>query len=340
MDFSDVDECFERYKYWRNGEEIMEGHWARGTALKLRLDLLKNMKRVQTANQRGLKIIRGSRRGDPPYSYTRREIESCLKDDYSCSSDYEVHIELFTIAQESCGVSIPCLALDSIWELVKKDLGTRIWPTLRQLKINLLSLLDIYLHWPISWDPSQYRTPASWVSSLFQLEELAIIGPDIDRSFDIFDLLSTVMFPSLKIINLQGVPIRYATFTRFFTKHRKTLLHLSICDSLMIYEQQHYSEVQQDVPSTETYDSSIDSDDSSTETEDSDLQTSRSCRTNLPEEEEEEEDLMQKQSDWDMTRTLIQAMAEEMGVTCDLSHEIMTTRKMMKNPRYKLYIAF
>ena len=242
LDFGKVDECYSRYEYWRDGEQTMKRHLERGIAPELRLHLLTNLERVQIVNHWGLASIR-VRVNKENYGHwdaqdlTRREVESCVRDDESRGFDDDSHMKLLSIVYEASGGPAFCLALGNPWELTYKGPNSALrFTALRRLELNMLSTSDSHLAFMLPFrEPGRFPL-SPWVLSLDALEELSVIGSTDPGRYDIFHLLALVSFPNLSRISLQGATMSHATLARFLDKHWPNLSYLRIQDPAMMIE--------------------------------------------------------------------------------------------------------
>lgn len=242
LDFSNVDECFARYEYWYNGEAVMLRYLRKDSAPEMPLHLLVNLKCVEMVNRRGLASIRVRRnRAADGYEdardYTRREVETCCRDDGCRTWNEQALFRLFMYAHGRSDATIPRFVFQHLDELL--DNGNR--PpnriaSLNCLKLDLQSCLGCT---EASRELCKSSPLAAWMDDV---EELIIFGSPCD-SF-ILQRLIKAPFPKLQKLTLEGVLIDTSWLAIFLEDHWSTLTRVKIQDPAITVKPKNYGQLQ------------------------------------------------------------------------------------------------
>ncbi|KAG6986719.1 hypothetical protein G7Y79_00073g098180 [Physcia stellaris] len=225
----------DRYRRWRDDEKAIADYRNTETAPQIPLNLLSNLKGVETIGHRELAVIKQKfditfpRDKELFWRYyslaTRREVETLIHDDNRSDVDY-FPLTLFFRALRDSGKSVQSLAIRAIEEMAADTLGSgRPWDSIRCLEMNLGLSGYQGLFGPSGWSSKQ----RVWISGLVNLEELMIfMEPDLPTAMDVFDLLSKMRFSCLRSLHLEHVSMTYDTFNRFLQAHKEGIQSLHI----------------------------------------------------------------------------------------------------------------
>lgn len=227
----------DRYRRWRDDEKAIAGYRNTETAPQLHLNLLSNLKGVETIGHRVLAVIKQKYDVTFPqdkerfwrhYSLaTRREAETLIHENDCHVSDLDhFPLTLFFRALRDSGKSVQSLAIRALEEMAADTLGSRQpWDSLRCLEVNLGLHGYQGLYGLSGW----FNKWKVWVSRLDSLEELSVcMKPTSLMEMEIFDLLSPMRFPRLRSLHLEHVRMTYDTLNTFLQAHKKTIQRLHI----------------------------------------------------------------------------------------------------------------
>lgn len=246
LDFS-PGACYQRYVSWRDGERTMKDHINAGTAPLVNLQLLPNLRSIDTVGLREMRVIKREQPDAEDCDLyfqrpeTRRYYETGLIEENALKGRTYLslaHLQTFMIAASTCGKEITCLTIHRLDNLYGVE-GCNIWSpaiqlrALRRLEIDLTKISYSYAYL------SNPRKLSSWVHTLENLEELVIYqNPEeyMYRRADVVRLLENVPFPKLAKIELRDVRVGFEDLKQFLLKHNETLKHIEILNPFMKQE--------------------------------------------------------------------------------------------------------
>ena len=239
--------CYQRYVAWRDGERTMKDHVTAGTAPVVDLELLPNLRSIDTVGLPEMRVIEREQRDPKHRSFfnelpeTRRFYETGLIEENALKGrDYLslCHLPTFMIAASICGKDITCLTIHRV-DVIYYEPGFHInnpalqLRALRRLEINLTK---IWYNYDYLDNP---RKLSSWLDALENLEELAIYqNPEmwLQSRADVVQLLQKVPFPKLAKLDLRDVRAGFEVLEQFLSKHNETLKHIEILNPFMEQE--------------------------------------------------------------------------------------------------------
>lgn len=239
VDLSSRDKAYAAYRYWADGEALMRGYWKKGTAPELRLDLLPNLRRIETIGKNELARVKTKletyTRSGCWSSFvwaSRRAIESSTIDQGFVQMG---HMDLLLRAAERSGTKITDLTLCDARELAhhpKGGQGPLEFPYLRRLTLRFQGVT----HPPLVTHYSR----AGWLCDLSSLEELVVIQgehlPDKATSCDIFDIFYGITFPKLASIEMRYVKTTNRILSHFIRNQTPVLESLIVVEPKMSRE--------------------------------------------------------------------------------------------------------
>ena len=267
VDLSSRDKAYALYKHWTNGEAAMRAMGeseVKRTAPTLRLDLLPNLKRIETVGQNDLSTVKTKLKFLPDScsccwierSYaSRRTIEASLADQRTIPRPdatwlsmlgvhpsvpesramprHEIdwgHMKLLLRVTTRYDIQITDLTLWDPRELGQvSNISEISFPKLRRLKINL----GRQVLGPVVTRYSR----ASWVSNLDSLQELVIVRSKASlrgefesaaKYDDIIRALYGVSFPKLVALEVRNMRSSFQSLAEFVEMHSGTLRSLCV----------------------------------------------------------------------------------------------------------------
>ena len=276
VDLSSRDKAYASYKHWTNGEAAMRtmgDSEDERTAPTLRLDLLPNLKRIETVGENDLSTIKTKLKSLPnsclccwiERSYaSRRSIEASLADQRTIprpgttwlsmlgvspsAPESRVmprhgidwgHMKLLLRVTRRYDIPITDLTLWDPRELGQvSNIAEISFPNLRRLKINL----GRQILGPVVTRYSR----ASWISNLDNLQELIIVrckaslGGEFESAAkydDIIRALHGLRFPKLVALEIRNIRSSLQSLEQFVQMHSRTLRSLCVVKPRMSQEE-------------------------------------------------------------------------------------------------------
>lgn len=225
----DDDSLYERAKYWAEGEEVIFQHCQNKTVPTVRLNLLENLRRVETLGYGDISVIKQRyvipQQGPAFRALPRRETETMLFDRSEGWREWDepTHLNLFLAALHHVNAPLHTLTLRNSCEMGKLFGGHNApsIKSLRRLELNIRDSEDSHMH-------RAGRNPAyfsQWVREMPDLEELSVIMCPTSitvevGTMDITSLFSRIRMPKLRDVYLYQAWMTYVMLKEFVQNHR------------------------------------------------------------------------------------------------------------------------
>lgn len=240
VDLSSKQKAYESYRYWADGEAVMREHEKARTAPELRLDLLKNLRRIQTVGRSQLAIEKTKLEAHPhawssrwsSFAWaSRRAIDSSTVDRGLVQMG---NLDLLLRAAKECGTEIADLTLHDPRELAQYGTLTH-----DGSKFSSLCRLELNFQSPTQPPLVLHNGRAEWIFRLHNLEQLVIVHKELPASAfsgDIFNMFYGTTFPKLASLEARHVKTTYRALNSFIRSHAHTLQSLEIIEPGMSQE--------------------------------------------------------------------------------------------------------
>jgi len=227
---------WERYRSWRDAETVMRNHEATKTAPQVSLNLLVNLRSIETIGLGALRTIKRKpwmrsnglckqRPGSRRYFATGLNDENTSRGVPPGARPYipSIHLQTMMIALQTCGRDLHKLTVhrvQELWYINEPCLGL---PSLEHLVIDST---HVRYH---DWLEARIHKVSQWVLDLKSLKHLEIRqNPTAKNNPDICKILKNADWPKLRRLELTNTETPLASLENFVARHIEKLDYLSI----------------------------------------------------------------------------------------------------------------